>query len=852
MDMKRRPFLKLGGLTGLSLGITARRLFADGGDPASLYAKFVPAGKDLPADWIASLTERGHPLDTAIRQSKQDGNLDVIGMTVGGIGCGTVYLSGDGRLWIWDIFNQHHEGVVANNKARIPEGLQNIGHSKRQPRERDGANFLLPPRVNEHRNGVDARFTLHHGGKEFPMDASGWDEVRFTGRWPIGTVDYASGKSPLKVRLDAFSPFIPLDLTSSSLPVTFLEYTVANPTDKPQDITFAAHLNNPAGQFSKREADRFTEVLDGDGVTGLFHGLRGDPTALDAGSIAIAALGAPEIAACPKDNTLRVAATVPAGGGIVLRFAIAWHFPNLTPKIGVAGARRHYAAKFADARAVIAHVAANQARLGSLTHKWVNTWNDSTLPQWLLDRTMLTANTLQTENCMIFENGRFWAWEGIGCCPGTCGHVWQYSQGHARLFPEIERNLREVTDYGIAQKPDGSIRFRGSNNNIPAIDSQCAYVLRTLRDHQLSDDPEYLKRVWEPTRKAISYLVEFDRKDPRGGLDGLLDGKQHNTLDAEWYGKVHVLCSMYLAALRAGEELARDMGDAKLADELRDIHSMGSKNIAKLFSGEFYIQIEDPAHLRKIGVGKGCYIDQVMGQFWANQCGLGRIQDAAHQKSALRALWKYNFVPEYGAFRQGFPQGRHYAISGDSGLLMCTWPKGGLRDDFKKHWQYAYFNEFMTGFEYQAAAHMVAERDDDLVQYGLAVTRAIHDRYSAARGRNPYNEIECSDHYARAGASHAVFLALCGFHFDQSKGLLRFDPVIQKDNFKAPFTTSAAWGTYEQTRDGATITITHGTLRLESLDLPAFAGRSMRMTLNGKAAPEGEIQLAEGDILRCV
>jgi len=209
-------------------------------------------------------------------------------------------------------------------------------------------------------------------------------------------------------------------------------------------------------------------------------------------------------------------------------------------------------------------------------------------------------------------------------------------------------------------------------------------------------------------------------------------------------------------------------------------------------------------------------------------------------------------VPEYGAFRQGFPQGRHYAISGDSGLLMCTWPKGGLRDDFKKHWQYAYFNEFMTGFEYQAAAHMVAERDDDLVQYGLAVTRAIHDRYSAARGRNPYNEIECSDHYARAGASHAVFLALCGFHFDQSKGLLRFDPVIQKDNFKAPFTTSAAWGTYEQTRDGATITITHGTLRLESLDLPAFAGRSMRMTLNGKAAPEGEIQLAEGDILRCV
>jgi hypothetical protein len=344
--------------------------------------------------------------------------------------------------------------------------------------------------------------------------------------------------------------------------------------------------------------------------------------------------------------------------------------------------------------------------------------------------------------------------------------------------------------------------------------------------------------------------VEFDRKDSRGGLDGLLDGEQHNTLDAEWYGKVHVLCSMYLAALRAGEELARAMGEAPLASELRDTHALGAKNIATLFNGEFYEQIEDPERLKAIGVGKGCYIDQVMGQFWANQVGLGRLYYADHQKSALRALWKYNFVPEYGSFRQGFPQGRHYATTGDSGLLMCTWPKGGLRDDFKKHWQYAYFNEFMTGFEYEAAAHMVAERDDDLVQHGLAIARAIHDRYSAARGRNPYNEIECSDHYARAGASYAVFLALCGFHFDQSKGLLRFEPVIHKERFKAPFTTSEAWGTFEQSRDGASIKLAHGRLILREVELPAFAGKSLRRTLNGKPAPGGEVSLVAGDALQ--
>jgi uncharacterized protein (DUF608 family) len=849
--MKRRPFLQLSSLASLGYGLSSSRLFSAEDTVEVLYAKFVPADKQLPADWIESLTQRGHKLDAAIQCRKTDGNLDVIGMTAGGIGCGTVYLSGDGRLWVWDIFNQHHEGVVPNNRATAPEGLKTIQTHKR-PRERDGANFLLPPRVADHLNGVDARFVLSHAGKDFPLDASGWEDVSFSGRWPIGMVDFASGKVPLKVRLEAFSPFVPLDLESSSLPLTVLEYTIGNTSSQPVEIDLTGILGNPAGQFSKSESLRFTEPVAATGVTGLFHGLRlSDQTepSLDHGSMAIAVFGTVDAKVEPAANSVRVTASIPAGGETTIRFAIAWHFPNLSPKLGLGKVRRHYAARFADARAVVSHFASRQDELTRLTRIWVETWNDSTLPQWLLDRSILTSNTLQTETCVILENGRFWAWEGIGCCPGTCGHVWQYSQGHARLFPEIERNLREVTDYGIAQQPDGSIRFRGSNSKMIAIDSQASYILRTLRDHQLSNDPGYLERVWPATRKALQYLIDFDAKDERGGLDGLLDGMQHNTLDAEWYGKVHVLCSMYLASLRAGEELARRMDDPDFAKTVRGVYEKGRENIAQLFNGEFYEQQEDPKHLKAIGVGKGCYIDQVMGQFWANQVGLGRIYNAEHQKSALRALWKYNFVPEYGAFRQEFREGRHYATAGDSGLLMCTWPKGGLRPDFKKHWQYAYFNEFMTGFEYQAAAHMVAEHDPDLVQHGLAVTRAIHDRYSASRGRNPYNEIECSDHYARAGSSYAVFLALCGFHFDQELGLLRFDPVIQRDHFKAPFITSGAWGSYEQKDGKAAIKLTHGALTLNKLDLALFSGRTPKATLNGRDVEIRNLMLKEGDVL---
>ncbi len=1017
--MKRRDFLKLGSSSAFACGF--QPVFAGSDNthsPEALYARFVPKDKGLPRPWLDSLTTRGHALDAGIAASKKDGHLDVIGMTAGGIACGTVYLSGDGRLWVWDIFNQHHEGVVPNEGTKIPAGLESI-ENLRNLRERDGANFLSPPSADTHTNGVVQGFRLEvEGEKPKTMDAKGWAQVEFEGRWPLGTVHFRDSAFPVEARLEAFSPFIPLQLADSSLPLTVLDYTLENTTDKAVKLKFTGTLNNQLGEFSRSQRFRATRLAKGAGWKGLVHELRKDapgadiapredrilfdfekgyddwkvtgeafgkqpartgdlpdymgdlgargkghvnshasapgdsiakkdaaigrllspeflidriflcylvgggrnrkstavrlviddktiitrsgrnanamyqmvidvsrhqgkkarieildqatgkwgniaadhfiltdrrPDAgplenqLDFGSMTLAAVGDGNGVTIDEAGAVTVELTLAPGEKRSLRFAIAWHLPNLHPAHGCGNRQRHYAARFPDAAAVVSHFAKNQDRLCQETRNWVATWNDSTLPQWLLDRSILTANTLQTQNCLIFEDGRFWAWEGVGCCPGTCGHVWQYAQGHARLFPEIERNLRETTDFKLALQPNGEVFFRGTNNRMSATDAQCSYVLRVLRDHQLSDDPGYLDRVWPATKKALDFLIAFDAADKRGGLDGLLDGRQHNTLDAEWYGKVHVLCSMYLAALRAGEELAKRRKDNGYAKRCAEVFAMGSKKIATLFNGEFYEQNEDPEHLKAIGVGKGCYIDQVMGQFWANQTGLGRLYNAAHQKAALRALWRYNFVPEYGRFREAFKQGRHYAIRGDSGLLMCSWPKGGLRDDFKKHWQYAYFNEFMTGFEYQAAAHMVAERDPDLVEKGLAIARSIHDRYSQQRGRNPYNEIECSDHYARAGSSFGVFLAACGFHFDQELGLLRFDPVVKGDSFKAPFLASDGWGTFERENDTARLTLKHGTLRLDRLEVGSRTPATL--ILNGKPAKLPGLQLKAGDIL---
>ena len=104
-------------------------------------------------------------------------------------------------------------------------------------------------------------------------------------------------------------------------------------------------------------------------------------------------------------------------------------------------------------------------------------------------------------------------------------------------------------------------------------------------------------------------------------------------------------------------------------------------------------------------------------------------------------------------------------MPGEAGLLMCTFPRSDWDYAQAKgkgaEWAAGYFNECMNGFEYQVAGHMLWE---GMVTEGLAVTRAVHDRYHPSR-RNPWNEVECGDHYARSMASYGVFLAACGFEY---------------------------------------------------------------------------------------
>ena len=521
----------------------------------------------------------------------------------------------------------------------------------------------------------------------------------------------------------------------------------------------------------------------------------------------------------PVGQTLRGAVgrtfTLDPGAEGMVVFVLSWFMPNLYRGETLVGTR--YATRFDGAGSVALYVARNLDRLAEQTRLWHRTYYDSTLPHWLLDRLHAPVANLASTTCQWWKNGRFWAWEGAGCCRGTCGHVWNYEHAMARLFPQLERSVREMQDFapGVGFYPEtGAIGFRGEGWTLWAGDAQGGYILKAYREHQMSPDAGFLERNWPNIRKATEFLIVQD-----GNADGFIEGRQHQTYDQDYYGANTMVGSLYLGALRAAEEMARQVGDGGFANECRRIFEAGRLNsVGTLYNGEYFIQAVDLNEHPEWQYGDGCLADQMFGQGWAHQVGLGYLYLQETVVSALRSIWKYNWAPDVGPQNDAHRPERWFAVPGEAGLFTCTWPKSrhlGPRST-------RYRNEVWTGIEYQVAGHMAWE---GMLTEALAICRGIHERYHPSK-HNPWNEVECGDHYARALASWGVLIGLSGFEYHGQKRRIGFAPRIAPDDFRCVFTACEGWGSLGQSRHGKTqvneFAVRWGRLRADSvvLELP--------------------------------
>ena len=806
----------------------------------------IPVDKKLSKAWIESLYARGEPLTAT------GGDLKFIGMPIGGIGTGQVYLSGDGRLWNWNL-------TANKDKKNNPKGFR----------------YMDP---DESKSPAGQGFALKVKGKVHTLDAQGFESVTFTNQSPMGRVDYADAAVPVKVQLNAYTPFIPINRDDSSYPVIVMRYTVTNTSTDDQELVIAGWIENKSKGSDKpkvcvyRELENIAtvectaKVKNANSMAlGIFGSdkpelvnlaqttpdaksafdSKGDATDSPADGKRVESGGKKKAFASLGRKLL-----LQPGESKTVSFAVSWRYPLVQYGTGFGNGkkaktlgRNHYATLWPTAADASSELANREAELHGKTKQWTETWYDSTLPYWFLERTFIPVNTMQTQTAqrvlppkatVDFYNLE----EGVRCCPGNCTHVWYYAQGLARIFPVIERECRDRVEYGLGfDEKTGAIAHRyiwdGSRD---AIDGTCGTILRVLRESQMTTDYSFLESMWDRVKLSMNHVIK--KWDP--DEDGMLAGAQHNTLDEPWFGQVHWLTNVYHASLKAAAVMARQMKQPQVAERYEQIVAKGAPAMVDLLWNEefgYFIHKPGDPDDQKHGSTNGCHIDQVLGDSWLKNVGIEPSLPQDKIRKSLQALWKYNFTPDVGAFRDVMKNGRYYAAAGDAGLVMCSFPHGKIKPKSGKESYAGYLNECMTGFEWQVAAHMLWE---GMIEQGLAIGKAIYDRYQPAK-RNPYNEVECSDHYSRAMASYGAYMAACGYQYDGPEAKLAFGPRLSPEDFRAAFTTAEGWGSFTQKvesgKQSAGLELRYGQLVLKEFSLDAVEGTSAtdaEVTLDGQ------------------
>jgi len=608
-----------------------------------------------------------------------------VAMPIGGIGTGTVSLGGRGNLRDWEIVNRPARGFVPNvpitRNMTEPRAFFAV---RVQAQDQPPVTRLLEGDLDQ----VEYEGTLgspapHHG---LPRCA----DASFHAAYPLAQVCLRDPDVPLDLRLEAFNPLIPGRADDSGLPVAVLRWVAANPSDVPVQVSVGAALANFIGTDGKngqpkRNVNRWRE---GNGLRGLDMRSDGVPTDAEQwGTLALTVLDAPDQTVTaraawydvpwgdalldfwddfsadgrledrpPGDAdsptaSLAAAVDLDPGEERAVTFLLAWHFPNrLTWDVMRTGDDRadwvgnHYATGIPDAWAAAEDAAARMSDLERDTVRFVRAFCDADVPDAIKEAALFNLSTLRSQTAFRSADGGLYGFEGCfddaGAGFGTCTHVWNYEHATGFLFGDLARGMREV-EFNESTGSDGHMEFRAalprgrsSDWGLAAADGQLGCLVKLYRDWQLSGDDDFLRRVWPGARRALEFCwIEGGWDADR---DGVMEGCQHNTMDVEYFGPNPEIGGWYLAALRAGEEMAAHLGETDFAAECRRLFEQGRAWIdANLFNGEYYEhQIRPQPDRSRIApglrrpekyaaqnldapehqVGNGCLVGQLVGQ----------------------------------------------------------------------------------------------------------------------------------------------------------------------------------------------------------------------------------------------
>ncbi len=825
---------------------------------------------------------------------KYTGNkLKEISFPIGGIGTGSIGLGGDGRFIDWEIFNKPNKGSINGYSSIAIRAIED---------EKITA-FVLNGDIKKDLMGQYSKgFYTGYGFGPDRRKMAGFPHfknIEFNGEFPVASLDFKDENFPANVNLFAFNPFIPRDSKNSSIPAGFFEVEVENTANKDVIYQLAFTVMNPYSKSINKvnicngnkaitfyndgaekddiEYGDLTIATDCDTTYSQTYWYRGrwnDCVISFWNAFSNERYIKDRMYDTPgKEDTGTLIAEVKVGANEKkkVRFVLSWNVPNCynywseyknedgTHKTW----KNYYATVFENSLESAQYSLENWDDLYNRTMKFKEALHGTTLPEEIIDAVSSNLSVLKSPTVLRLEDGSFYGWEGVqeqeGSCEGTCQHVWNYAYAMCFLFPDLERSIRDM-EFRYSTAEDGRMGFRiqlplgrEMTDFRACVDGQMGAVIKCYREWKISGDNEWLKSNWDNIKKVLEYAWSEKNEDAWDrDKDGVMEGRQHHTLDVELFGPSSWLQGMYLLALKCACEMAEFLCDSNKVQEYSDIFDKGYKwTKENLFNGKYFIQKVDlkdkeiierfdaleeywnfETNQMRCQIADGSEIDQILGQWHADILGAGDIFDSEQINTTLDSMMKNNFKPSMRGF---FNSWRLFCIDDEAGTIICDYPEGVE----KPHIPIYYCEETMTGFEYSFAGILFSRGK---FEDGLKVVKAVRDRFDGEK-RNPWNEFECGGNYARSMASYALIPILSGFEFDMPNRHIGFNPYI-KDNYKSVWSLNDAWGNFEVLQEKIIISVYEGALSLKSLGLK-FLDKVSEVKIDGKTI---DFELKSGTI----
>ena len=816
--------------------------------------------------------KRKSPIGHQSQREFRGRNLLQIALPLGGIGTGCICLNGYGGLQDFSI--RHAPATQAEPDRHSPKDaafallrLPSIGKTR-----------LVEgpfPYEKVYDQGLKSQGYNGGGFEGLPR----FRECAFKGEYPLGEVQLSDTEIPVEVKITGFNPFIPLDDINSGLPCAILEYTLKNQSKDLIPYQFSYHLSHLAHQVGATSSR--SQVIPGTGVF-FYNEEPPEAASFGSAALGVVGAEAvikghwfsggwfDAISALwrevstgnfqPKPGRQTEGYTGRNGGSILIEgklaagqqvtypIVITWHFPNIVSEGKEANSCRQprskpfYSTQWEDARQVLFYVRDHYESLRQRTQAFHDALFNSTLPAYVLDAVSANLGILKSPTVLRHVDGGIWAWEGCfsnrGCCEGSCTHVWNYAQAMPHLFPALERTLRE-NELERSMNEVGHVVFRAplpgcqaTHDFHAAADGQLGGIMKVYREWQIYGDRTWLRRMYPLAKASMDFCIE--NWDPRH--HGLVEEPHNNTYDIEFWGPDGMCTSFYLGALTAMAALARAVGHPQQAIFYEKLAQEGAQRMdEELFNGEYYQQnikyegLRETSFIKMLAAlggemtdeerllkaegpkyqyGSGCLSDGVLGAWLTALSGLASPLSSENIRQHLKAVYQHNF--KTSLWEHANVQRPGYAIGDEPGLLLCTWPRGG-----KPTLPFVYSDEVWTGIEYQVASHLIWE---GLIQEGLNIVRAARSRYDGWK-RNPWNEYECGNYYARAMASYALLITLSGFHYSAANHSLSIAPRLTDEPFQFFFSTASGWGSVKFREGKLEIELLEGSLQVDRLSV---------------------------------